>query len=221
MQGQQSNGEAYYRCRYALEYALANKISHPRNVYLRERDVLAPLDDALAGAFAPARLQDTITRLTASQPPANADDTAVRAARTRLADCDTKLAGYRAALDAGADPVVVTGWITETQNQRRKIQQQLATPRPAPTTTMTQEQITALVLQLGDITTALADADPTDRAEVYRQLGLRLTYHPEQHKVRVQAQPAADSYGDKVCVRGSTQTDAQRSASLSTTIALP
>ena len=69
---------------------------------------------------------------------------------------------------------------------------------------MTREQITALVQQLGDITTALADADPTDRAEVYRQLGLRLTYHPEQQKVRVQAQPVADSYGDKVCVRGGT-----------------
>jgi site-specific DNA recombinase len=210
MQGQQSNGEAYYRCRYALEYALANKISHPRNVYLRERDVLAPLDVALAGAFAPARLQDTITRMAASQPPGNAEDAAVRTARARLADCDTKLAGYRAALDAGADPIIVTGWITETQNDRRKIQKQLAAPRPAPTTTMTQEQITALLQQLGDITTALADAHPTDRAEVYRQLGLRPTYHPEQQKVRVQAQAVADSYGDKVCVRGSTQTDAQR-----------
>jgi hypothetical protein len=104
MQGQRSNGEAYYRCRYALEYALANKISHPSNVYLRERDVLAPLDDALAGAFAPTRLQDTITRMAASQLPANPDYTAVRTARARLADFDTKLAGYRAALDAGADP---------------------------------------------------------------------------------------------------------------------
>ena len=33
-----------------------------------------------------------------------------------LADCDAKLARYRAALDAGADPAVVTAWIAETQN---------------------------------------------------------------------------------------------------------
>jgi hypothetical protein len=139
MQGQRSNGEAYYRCRYALEYALANKINHPRNVYLRERDVLTPLDDALASAFAPARLQDTITRMTASQPPPSPDDSALHAAHARLADCDTKLAGYRAALDAGADPTVVTRWITEIQSQRRKIQEQLSTPRPQPTKTMNRE----------------------------------------------------------------------------------
>jgi site-specific DNA recombinase len=204
MQGQRSNGEAYYRCRYALEYALANKINHPRNVYLRERDVLTPLDDALASAFAPARLQDTITRMTASQPPPSPDDSALHAAHARLADCDTKLAGYRAALDAGADPTVVTGWITEVQNRRRKIQEQLTPLRPRPARPMTREQITTLVRQLGDITTALAEADPTDRAEVYRQLGLRLTYHPEQQKVRVQAQPVTDSHGDLVRVRRGT-----------------
>ena len=43
-----------------------------------------------------------------------------------------------------------------------------------------------------------ATPTPTTAAEVYRQLGLRLTYHPEQQKVRVQAQPVADSYGDLV-----------------------
>jgi hypothetical protein len=69
---------------------------------------------------------------------------------------------------------------------------------------MTQEEITTLVQQLGDIITALADADPIDHAEVYRQLGLRLTYYPEQQKVRVQAQPVADSHGDKVRVRSPT-----------------
>jgi len=182
MQGQRSNGEAYYRCRYALEYALANKINHPRNVYLRERDVLTPLDDALASAFAPARLQDTITRMTASQPPPSPDDSALHAAHARLADCDTKLAGYRAALDAGADPTVVTGWITEVQSQRRKIQEQLSTPRPQPTKTMTREHITTLIQQLGDITTALAGADPTDRAEVYPQLGLKTHLPPRPTK---------------------------------------
>ena len=85
---------------------------------------------------------------------------------------------------------------------------------------MTQEQITTLVQQLGDIITALADADPTDRAEVYRQLGLRPTYRPEQQKVRVQAQPVADSYGDLVRVRRSTRTNAQPISRLSTIIPL-
>jgi hypothetical protein len=40
-------------------------------VYLREYDLVTPLDRALAAAFTPARIEDTITRLTDSQnqPP--------------------------------------------------------------------------------------------------------------------------------------------------------
>jgi site-specific DNA recombinase len=44
MQGQHNHGAAYYRCRYPQEYALANIIEHPANVYLREDAVVEPLD---------------------------------------------------------------------------------------------------------------------------------------------------------------------------------
>ena len=30
--------QAYYLCRFPIEYALANRITHPKNVYLREAD---------------------------------------------------------------------------------------------------------------------------------------------------------------------------------------
>lgn len=36
-----------------------------------------------------------------------------------------------------------------------------------------------MVDALGDIVATLIEADPTDKAEVYRQLGLRLTYQPK------------------------------------------
>lgn len=49
---------------------------------------------------------------------------------------------------------------------------------------MSRAEITALVTALGDITTVLRDADPSDKAEVYRQLGLRLNYQPETQTVR-------------------------------------
>ena len=67
---------------------------------------------------------------------------------------------------------------------------------------MTRGQISELVTRLGDIITVLRDADPADRAEIYQQLGLRLTYHPGQQTVRVQAQPDADGYGEMGRVRG-------------------
>jgi len=66
---------------------------------------------------------------------------------------------------------------------------------------MTRGQISGLVTRLGDIITVLRDADPADRAEIYQQLGLRLTY-PAQQTGRVQAQPDADGYGEMGRVRG-------------------
>jgi hypothetical protein len=43
MQGTWNNAEPYYRCRLPAEHATANRSSHPRNVYLRERNALGPL----------------------------------------------------------------------------------------------------------------------------------------------------------------------------------
>jgi site-specific DNA recombinase len=182
MQGQQSNGEAYYRCRYAQEYAVANKIDHPRNVYLREQDLVTPLDQALAAAFTPDGMEDTITRLTDSQSLPIADDHTAQQAKAMLAACDKKLAGYRAALDAGADPAVVTTWITETQKERETAARLLRAPQPEPRQRLTRDQINALVREVGELTTALAEADPDDRAEVYRQLGLKLHLPPRPTK---------------------------------------
>lgn len=204
MQGQRSNGEAYYRCRYAQEYALANKINHPRNVYLRERDLIGPLDAALAQAFAPHRIADTITALTEHQETPDIDHEADRA-RIQLAECETKLTRHKAALEAGADPTVVTRWIAEVETERRSILAVLNRARPQQAQQhLTRQQISDLVTALGDIITVLREADPTDRAEVYRQIGLRLTYDPGKQKVRVQAQPVADFHGEMVGVRGGT-----------------
>lgn len=53
MQGTWNNGEPYYRCRFPQEYAAANGISHPRNVYLRERRLARPLMWWLGATAAP------------------------------------------------------------------------------------------------------------------------------------------------------------------------
>ncbi|MFT2015042.1 recombinase family protein [Streptomyces sp. 796.1] len=53
MQGTWNNAEPYYRCRFPAEYATANQIEHPRNVYLREQTVLGPLTSWLRSAAAP------------------------------------------------------------------------------------------------------------------------------------------------------------------------
>ncbi|WP_406045720.1 hypothetical protein OG799_15335 [Micromonospora sp. NBC_00898] len=49
---------------------------------------------------------------------------------------------------------------------------------------MHREEINHLVQALDDIAAVLRDADPADKAEVHRQLGLRLTYQPGTQTVR-------------------------------------
>ena len=63
MTGNWNNEQAYYRCRFPAEYALANRVDHPKTVYLREADVLGQVDNWLGTKFAPARLDATLAEL--------------------------------------------------------------------------------------------------------------------------------------------------------------
>ena len=60
---------------------------------------------------------------------------------------------------------------------------------------MSTDEIRTLVQALGDIAAVLRSADPKDKAEVYRQLGLPLIYRPEQRLVRAEASPEGQKYG--------------------------
>jgi hypothetical protein len=51
--------------------------------------------------------------------------------------------------------------------------------------------------------TALSDAEPDHKMDVYRSLGLRLTYDPETQTVRADVDLAAHRW-DSVRVRGGT-----------------
>ena len=55
---------------------------------------------------------------------------------------------------------------------------------------MSRDEIKALIDALGGLLAVLRDADPADKAEVYRQLGLRLTYDHQTHTVLAETRPA-------------------------------
>ncbi len=101
-----------------------------------------------------------------------------------LAACDRKLAQYRAALDAGADPASIARWITETEAERARLR--LLTRQAVPQQTMSKDEIAAIVNGLADLLAVLRDADPADKAEIYSQLGLRLIYQPADLIVRTE-----------------------------------
>ncbi len=158
---------------------------------LPEGGDLAGFANSSGGGFLPVSVGGTST--TVARPGASAARRFICSPMLRVP-----------ASGGGADPAVVTGWIAEVEVDRRHALAVLNQPTAQPAPRLTREQISDLVTRLGDIITVLRQAESTDRAEVCRQLGLRLTYQPGQQKVRVQVQPGADTYGEMVRVRGAT-----------------
>ncbi|PZS15405.1 MAG: recombinase family protein [Pseudonocardiales bacterium] len=194
MQGNWNHGRAHYRCRFPNEYAVGNNIDHPLTVYVRENAVLDPLDTWLAEAFTPHRIEQSLTALQDAQP----DHTpALEATRRTITECECKLARHRAALEAGADPALVVTWSREVQQQRTVAEARLATltSRHGENRQMSRDDIHAMVNTLGGLLDVLHHADPADKAEVYRELGVRLTYNHTEHTVLAETRPTSS-----VCV---------------------
>ncbi|WP_341721307.1 recombinase family protein [Micromonospora sp. FIMYZ51] len=197
MIGSFNNERNNYRCTYPAEYADTNRVPHPRSIYVREDHILEQLDPWLARAFSPARLTDTVQAMADAQHH-DADHQAIKAARETLATCATRLDRYRAALDSGTDPAIVSRWITDVQAEQVTAEATLR--RLTGRQTMTPDEIRHIVETLGNITTVLREADPADKALIYRELGLRLTYQPTARMVSAQAAPNGSC--TKLCPRG-------------------
>jgi site-specific DNA recombinase len=54
---------------------------------------------------------------------------------------------------------------------------------------MTRDETARLVRSVGDLTAVVHQADSEDEAEIYRRLGLQLTYASGQQTVRVEIAP--------------------------------
>lgn len=63
---------------------------------------------------------------------------------------------------------------------------------------MSEAEIKAIIDKLTDIARVLQDADPDDKSEIFRQLGLKLTYHPGRQLVRAKVEPAQHWFFDSV-----------------------
>jgi site-specific DNA recombinase len=63
---------------------------------------------------------------------------------------------------------------------------------------MTEAEIRAIVDKLADIAAVLHDADPEDKGEIFRQLGLKLTYHPGRRLVQAKVEPVQYGFFDSV-----------------------
>ncbi|RSN61941.1 recombinase family protein [Actinomadura sp. WAC 06369] len=197
MQGNWNNDQAYYRCRFPEEYALANKIVHPKVVYLREAEIIEDVDKWLLTAFSPGRIEATVEAMTA-QAGAPENSAGARL-RKQITACDQRIHQYRAALDAGADPAQVAGWINETQQERTRHEAELrAMPEGE---VVSRDHIVELLNETGELARAVVHAHPDDKAELYRKLGLTMTYYPQKKLVEARVSPAS-TCANGLCPRG-------------------
>ncbi|WP_205719238.1 recombinase family protein [Actinomadura geliboluensis] len=197
MQGNWNNDQAYYRCRFPAEYALANKVVHPKVVYLREAEIIEDIDTWLVTAFSPTRIKATIEAMAAQ---ANVtENTAATQLRKQLATCDQRLNQYRAALNAGADAVQVAAWINETEQERARLKGELdAIPADQ---TVTSDGLAELLQQTGELARAVVHACPDDKADLYAKLGLKMTYYPQKQLVEARVVPTS-TCANGLCPRG-------------------
>ena len=205
MQGQHSHDVAYYRCRYPSDYALANRVDHPKNVIMREDLATGPIDRWLACVFDPSRRGRTI-ELLARQVTAAVQPVVPRqrAGSDIAAEFNRKIARYKQALDEGASPAVVAAWIAEAEQQRdAALASRPAAREVDAVDSMTAEEIARLIAELGDIATALDEASPEHKLDLYHSLRLRLTYSPETQTVRAVIDLGEHRW-DLVRVRGPT-----------------
>ncbi|MFI1166163.1 recombinase family protein [Streptomyces sp. NPDC020801] len=212
MQPSPIRDRVYYRCEFKeQEAALYPGLDHPRTVNLREDIVCQALDTWIARAFAPDRLTATITALSAasraaSTAPIHTPEQAQ--ARQAIKDCERRLARYQAALDAGADPAVVTQWINDAQRDKDAAQKKLdalpaVTRKKEPH--LTADQIQEITERLGDIAQRIQAADADKKGPLHEALGITITYDNATRTATVRSRPSIPyRYSELASVRGGT-----------------
>ncbi len=200
MQGHWLRGKAYYRCRFPEQYAMANHLAHPHTTPSKRVPARGPTrrpaGRLVATALAQHRLEATIEAMYASQLD-DAAEPLPNPLEQVIEGCDRKIANYRALLDAGADPVLVAGWMTEATAERVAAQaQQRSHQTPAGPTKLSRQQIRDLINSAGDLRKIIKQANTAPaKSTLYRQLGVQLVYHPETNSVRAKADLAPDAVG--------------------------
>jgi site-specific DNA recombinase len=164
--------------------------------------VIGEVDRWLVREFAPYRLTETIHALAEARPADIGNKTSHREETARkIAECDRKLAQYRAALDAGVSPATVAAWIAETEAEKQGYAPVMRRSVTSPP--MSEAEIRSVVDKLTEVARVLSTTNAEDKSEIFRQLGLSLTGHPGRRIVEAKIEPGPHGFSS---VRGPTRT---------------
>ena len=175
MEGGWNNGRPHYRCKFPTEYAVADKIDHPRTVYVREDQILDELDPWLCRIFTPANSSADGRDL------ARCPERRGRTRRHRYSQVDhRRLRPPDGSLpdDSGRGwrPPEIGKWMAETRAERLKAEGWLrAITRKRE---ISEREIAEMITRLAEMTKVIKKADPADRNDLYTQMGLHLVYDP-------------------------------------------
>lgn len=186
MQGQWNHGRAYYRCRYRDDYPVG-EAEHPKSVYVKEELVIPHLDEWIGTLFELDEIDRTCAALSAAGTPDEGQQERIDQLHAEIADCDRKLARYRAVLDGDGDIVSVTKWIADTERRKHTAHARLTSQRSNGD--LSADDIKHLVADLCEIVGVLRKAAPEQKAEIYRELGVSLRYDHTANAVTLHAQP--------------------------------
>ncbi|MCO1657365.1 recombinase family protein [Pseudonocardia sp. S2-4] len=177
MQGGAVRQHAYYRCKARTlapgSLALAD---HPTTVNLREDIITGAINGWVGELFAPENRDATVHALVASQCDP-AELAADRAVNKRLADAETALKRYQAAIAAGVEPSAVVDAINQARAERDAARAHLAQPPDRPPVLDTAE-VYAMIDALGDVGSVIERARPERLARLYQELDLGVRYLP-------------------------------------------
>jgi site-specific DNA recombinase len=176
----------------ALDVACPTRHRVPGDHHPGTGPTRAHVDRWLAQLFDPEHIEDTLADVLDGAAADPGVDQRAEAARRRIAADDVKIERHRAALEAGADPKLVTQWLAEAQGERLAAETELAAlDQPKQVTASDLAQLIDDIHQdWGDIATALGAAQPEDKAALLTALGVSVSYDPVARTARVTCTPS-------------------------------
>ncbi|MDQ3107824.1 MAG: hypothetical protein M3Q68_08480, partial [Actinomycetota bacterium] len=143
-------------------------------LYVREDDVVEVLDEWIASLVDPKALA-------ASQEPDARLATQRSFLLDRLSEIDKSTRRLVLAIESGTDPSAIQPRLRELRTAREAIDQQLATLENGEL--LTAVEVVVLIEGLGGVVEVLRQATSSEKANIYRGLGLRLRYEPDDNVV--------------------------------------
>lgn len=192
MQGSHTRGHPMYRCRLASSDFARTPDDHPRSMAVREDRILPVLDDWLVGLFAPDRVHVLAEQVLEADRQASAHSVAVAQAQRAIAEARRKMERHLAGLEAGIDPDLIAERTRKAQLEIVAAEAILnSTPNdPMP---LTLDEIVDTLQALHNVPRLLQAADATTRAELYRALGITLSYRRDADGEFVQVHAQLES----------------------------